>query len=111
MGNAVLQSLDLRIYAHLCSRQSWYTHLHLDILHAALFLGSGSHLLHLANGGFGEVLNTHFGNQSVHNFFLNRCWFHILVISFILQRYEKRRKCKRKSHVSFAFPIKSLIIP
>ena len=62
VGYAVLQRLDLRVHTYLCGRQSWYAHLHLNIFHATLLFGGGSYLLHLADSGFGKVLNTHLGN-------------------------------------------------
>ena len=86
MGDAVLQRLDLCLHAHLGGRQSGNAHFHLDILHAALFLGGGSHLFHFANGSLGKVLNAHLGNQVVNGFFLNWGRFHCY--SFVLQSID-----------------------
>ena len=71
VGYAVLQRLDLGIDTHLCGRQSGNTHLHLDELHARGLLSLGGHLLHLADGSLGEVLDAKFGNQAINYLLVN----------------------------------------
>ena len=67
MGNAVLKCLYLRLDSYLSSRKSGNAHFHLDELYSTLLLGHCCHLLHLANGGLGKVLNAHLRNQSIDN--------------------------------------------
>ena len=78
VGNAVLQGFYLSIHANLGSWQSRYAHFHFDELHAALRFGECCHLFHLADGGFGKVLNTQFGNQPIYYLFLDWGRFHFV---------------------------------
>lgn len=65
MGDAAFERLDLCVDANLCGRQSGDTHLHLDKLHPTRLLGLGSHLLHLADSGLGEVVDAQFCHQPI----------------------------------------------
>ena len=76
MGDAALEGFHLCIDTHLCGGQSGDAHLHLDELYPTLLLGLGSHLLHLANGRLGEVVDTQLGYELVNDFSFYRCFFH-----------------------------------
>ena len=74
-----MQCLDLSIHPHLCGRQTGNAHLHFDILYATLLFGHSCHLLHLAYGGFGKVVNAELGHKLIDNFSFYGCWFHIVL--------------------------------
>ncbi len=58
VGDSVLQRLDLCLDADVCGRESGDAHLHLYELNTTFLLSLGSHTLHLADGRFGEILDT-----------------------------------------------------
>src|SRR5574344_430264 len=56
MCNTILQSLDLGIHTYFGSRQTRYTHFHLDKFHAALLFSISSYGFHFTNSSLGKVL-------------------------------------------------------
>ena len=91
MGNALPEGINLGVYANLGGRQPRNAHLHLNILHSALLLGVCRHLLHLADGGLGKVVDSKLLYQPVNDFFFYRCLFHdCCVVCFLVGKVNKK---------------------
>ena len=87
MGNTIFERFDLGVDTYLSSRKARDAHLHLDELYPTLFLGLGGYLLHLADRGFGKVVDAQIGHKTVDDFFLN--WsFHFFVYSLQFTVYR-----------------------
>ena len=77
-GDAVLQGFHLSIDANLCGRQPGDAHLQLDKLYPTLLFSHGSHMLHLADGSLGKIVDAELCDKTVDEFSLNWCLLHSL---------------------------------